>query len=357
MASPLVAVLCQRFPKSRRLANLVGLAILTSALVAASFTNTTGALLATQGVLFGIGGVTLYFPAMYLIDEWFIARKGLAFAVIWTGSGIGGAVFPFVSQWLLDSYGFRTALRVWAVIIVSVSLLCKDRQHRLTLSTGRLCSTVHHGDQKPSSSVERQHAAAYGSGFLEDGIILDILVREHDAVNCLLSAPALDTIIRPRVWNASRCRSTRPMLTQLGSMWRLHFPGHDGRSLPRVRSRVRRFFGIHTCCFRLLGPHHFASDALCLRHPMGSDWWWVCWQLGRFCKIHHDSRASHRYRNGHFAALCEQGSRIDYLWANQREIARGTAYRGCRFRLRHSVRRHNSVHRCECFVGRSRLRW
>jgi nitrate/nitrite transporter NarK len=120
IASPLVAVLCQRFPKSRRLANLVGLAILTSALIAASFTNTTGALLATQGVLFGIGGVTLYFPAMYLIDEWFIARKGLAFAVIWTGSGIGGAVFPFVSQWLLDSYGFRTALRVWAVIIVSI---------------------------------------------------------------------------------------------------------------------------------------------------------------------------------------------------------------------------------------------
>jgi MFS family permease len=121
ITSPLVAVLCQRFPRSRRLANTTGLAILTSALVAASFTNTTGALLATQGVLFGIGGVTLYFPAMYLIDEWFIARKGLAFAVIWTGSGIGGAVFPFVSQWLLDSYGFRTTLRVWAVIIASRS--------------------------------------------------------------------------------------------------------------------------------------------------------------------------------------------------------------------------------------------
>ncbi|KAM0718834.1 hypothetical protein Q7P37_005906 [Cladosporium fusiforme] len=117
IASPLVAVLIQRFPRSRRLANFVGLAILTIALVAASFTNTTGALLATQGILFAIGGLTMYFPAMYVIDEWFIARKGLAFAVIWTGTGVGGAIFPFVSQWLLDSYGFRTTLRVWAVVI------------------------------------------------------------------------------------------------------------------------------------------------------------------------------------------------------------------------------------------------
>lgn len=119
IASPLVALACQRFPKSRRIANFVGLAIMTIALVAASYTNTTGALLATQGILFGIGGLTMYFPAMYVIDEWFIARKGLAFAIIWTGTGVGGAIFPFVSQWLLDTYGFRTALRVWAVVIVS----------------------------------------------------------------------------------------------------------------------------------------------------------------------------------------------------------------------------------------------
>lgn len=120
IGSPFVALGCQRFPKSRRLANFVGLAILTIALVAASYTNTTGSLLATQGVLFGIGGLTMYFPAMYVIDEWFIARKGLAFAIIWTGTGVGGAIFPFVTQWLLDTYGFRTTLRVWAVVIVSL---------------------------------------------------------------------------------------------------------------------------------------------------------------------------------------------------------------------------------------------
>lgn len=69
IASPAVAMLCQRCPRQRRLANFVGLAILASALVAASFTNTTGALLATQGVLFAVGGLTMYFPAMYVIGK------------------------------------------------------------------------------------------------------------------------------------------------------------------------------------------------------------------------------------------------------------------------------------------------
>lgn len=88
-------------------------------MVAASFCNTVGGLLATQGVLYAIGGLTLYFPAMIFVDEWFIARKGLAYGVMWAGSGSAGVVVPFLLQWLLDNYGFRTALRVWAVVLVS----------------------------------------------------------------------------------------------------------------------------------------------------------------------------------------------------------------------------------------------
>jgi MFS family permease len=81
----------------------------------------------------------MYFPAMYVIDEWFIARKGLAFAIIWTGTGVGGAIFPFVSQWLLDTYGFRTALRVWAVVIVSHIVLSPLHSADNTLRLFLLC--------------------------------------------------------------------------------------------------------------------------------------------------------------------------------------------------------------------------
>ena len=119
LSSPLVAIVIQRYPNIRRPASYIGLVITTLSLIAASYAQNTATLLATQGVMYAIGGLTLYFPAMYVVDEWFIARKGLAYAVVWTGTGVAGAVVPFLLQWLLDSYGFRAALRVWAVILVS----------------------------------------------------------------------------------------------------------------------------------------------------------------------------------------------------------------------------------------------
>ena len=119
LSSPLVAVVIQRYPRIRRPASFIGLLITALSLIIASFAQNTATLLATQGVFYALGGLALYFPAMYVIDEWFIARKGLAYGVVWTGTGVAGAIVPFLLQWLLDSYGFRTALRVWAIILVS----------------------------------------------------------------------------------------------------------------------------------------------------------------------------------------------------------------------------------------------
>lgn len=52
----------------------IGLLIMVTALVSASFCNSVNSLLATQGVLYGIGGLIAYFPSMQFIDEWFVVR-------------------------------------------------------------------------------------------------------------------------------------------------------------------------------------------------------------------------------------------------------------------------------------------
>ena len=92
LSSPLVALVIQRYPRSRRPASFIGLVITALSLIVASYANNTATLLATQGVMYALGGLTLYFPAMYVVDEWFIARKGLAYAVVWTGTGVAGLV-------------------------------------------------------------------------------------------------------------------------------------------------------------------------------------------------------------------------------------------------------------------------
>ena len=121
-ASPCVALVIQRWPWVRFRAGLCGLALMDAALLVSSFCSSVSVLLATQGVLYAVGGLILYFPAMYFIDECFIARKGLAIAIVWTGTYAGGAGVPFLLQWLLKQYGFATAIRVWTVVLVSLQI-------------------------------------------------------------------------------------------------------------------------------------------------------------------------------------------------------------------------------------------
>lgn len=122
-ASPFFGIAMQRYPHTRRPAMCLGLVAMVAGLIGASFCNTVTGLIATQGVLYGIGCILLYFPAQLFLDEWFVKRKALAYGISWSGTGTAGVIAPFVMQWLLDSYGSRSALRAWAVVLVSIVLL------------------------------------------------------------------------------------------------------------------------------------------------------------------------------------------------------------------------------------------
>jgi MFS family permease len=121
IGSPFISLTMQRFPNLRRVGGCVGLAIMFSGLLIASSTDSSTVLLWTQGVMYGVGALLVYFPAMFLIDEWFVERKGFAFGISWAGTGIGGASTPFLLQWLLNTHGHRTTLRICAGIIVGSS--------------------------------------------------------------------------------------------------------------------------------------------------------------------------------------------------------------------------------------------
>lgn len=116
-AAPLVYTFLKWYPRYRKTSTYLGFAILLASLIAASFQNTVGGLVGTQGVMYAIGGALHYFPTLSYLDEWFVQRKGIAFGVICAGGGAAGVAIPFTMEWVLNRYGFRTALRVWAVAV------------------------------------------------------------------------------------------------------------------------------------------------------------------------------------------------------------------------------------------------
>ncbi|KAH8597746.1 major facilitator superfamily domain-containing protein [Bisporella sp. PMI_857] len=118
LGAPLAATAARRFPKYQRIQIYVGWPICIGGLIAGSFTNTLGGLIATQGVMYGVGFVTLTYPIVSMVDEWWIARKGMAFGMISAASGASGVVMPFIIEALLKRYGYKTALRAIAVSMV-----------------------------------------------------------------------------------------------------------------------------------------------------------------------------------------------------------------------------------------------
>ncbi|KAJ2985860.1 hypothetical protein NUW54_g10004 [Trametes sanguinea] len=104
-----------RYPDFLRIGMWAGLTLYFAALFCSSFATEVWQLILLQGVGVGFGGGLLYMPVIKLLPEWFSERRGLAGGIIFAGTGVGGFVFPFILNALLDKVGLRWTLRIWAI--------------------------------------------------------------------------------------------------------------------------------------------------------------------------------------------------------------------------------------------------
>lgn len=54
---------------------------------------------------FGIAGAIVYSPASGIAAHWFLRRRGTAVAVIMSGGGLGGVIYPILVKNLTDRFG------------------------------------------------------------------------------------------------------------------------------------------------------------------------------------------------------------------------------------------------------------
>ncbi|KAK3068029.1 hypothetical protein LTR53_014714 [Teratosphaeriaceae sp. CCFEE 6253] len=121
LGMPLVNPVALRWPQHRRAMAVFGWVLCLVGLIGASFATNVTHLLLSQGLLYGVGWVICYTPQLFIINEWFVDKRGLAYGILFGASGVTGLVIPVTIDWLLERYGFRTALRVYAIAIVVLS--------------------------------------------------------------------------------------------------------------------------------------------------------------------------------------------------------------------------------------------
>lgn len=118
---PLAMAFLRLRPRAGRWSPIAGLLIMCAGLAASSFATSVAQLVVTQGVMYAVGGSVAYSPCIMYMDEWFVRRKGLAYGIMWSGTGLAGVVLPLLLQTLLAAYGFRTTLRLWAVVVFALT--------------------------------------------------------------------------------------------------------------------------------------------------------------------------------------------------------------------------------------------
>lgn len=122
IAAPFIGSLVDRFGAKRMI--LVGFVM--QGAVIASFATQTGSLPAFYAryialAILGLGTTHVAFARV--ISVWFDRRRGLALGMTLAGLGLGGIVWPILSQWAITEFGWRTAYVIVALTVTTVGML------------------------------------------------------------------------------------------------------------------------------------------------------------------------------------------------------------------------------------------
>ncbi|KAI0046480.1 MFS general substrate transporter [Auriscalpium vulgare] len=117
MEGIVLAFVFQRFPHWLRPIMIGGLVVCVISMLISSFATQVWHLILLQGVVYGTAAGCLYMPVIFWLSEWFVVRRSLASAFIFSGGGFGGAVFPVAADFLLQRVGFRWTIRAIALTV------------------------------------------------------------------------------------------------------------------------------------------------------------------------------------------------------------------------------------------------
>ncbi|XP_066273560.1 monocarboxylate transporter 13-like [Branchiostoma lanceolatum] len=106
------SILCRRF--GARPLVMIGGIVGSAGLFLSSFSTTIVHLHLSLGLTSGLGFALVYNPTFIMVGQYFHKKRHLAYAMMVTGTGVGGFIFSPVFQLLIDHYGWRGAIIVQA---------------------------------------------------------------------------------------------------------------------------------------------------------------------------------------------------------------------------------------------------
>jgi len=123
---------------------MLGLAFIASGLAPSLF------VFALANFLIGVGSSATFAPLIADISHWFNRRRGIAVAICASGNYVGGAVWPPIVNWLIESNGWRTNQ-------IIIGMACIALMLPLAMALRRRLS--HHATQSMDAAAENANAS------------------------------------------------------------------------------------------------------------------------------------------------------------------------------------------------------
>ncbi|KAK4228996.1 putative transporter [Podospora fimiseda] len=101
---------------------LAGIMCLVISLIIVSISTRQWHLIASFGILSGLGSALLFTPSIAAIGHFFQKRRGLATGVATTAGSVSAVVFPFMVEKLFQKVGWPWAMRALALICLAVTI-------------------------------------------------------------------------------------------------------------------------------------------------------------------------------------------------------------------------------------------
>ncbi|KAL7733856.1 hypothetical protein ACLKA6_011572 [Drosophila palustris] len=119
-AGPIVSALANKY--GCRAVCIAGSIIACIAFVLSTFSTSVSMLMATYGFMGGFGFGMIYLPAVVAVGYYFETKRSLATGIAVCGSGFGTFAFAPLATYLLEQFGWKNALLIFAGLILNCAI-------------------------------------------------------------------------------------------------------------------------------------------------------------------------------------------------------------------------------------------
>jgi MFS family permease len=121
LSGPVMSKLVERFGCKKM--TIIGGAVSAVGFILSSLCTSIEQLYLTIGVIGGCGLSAAYIVGLVTVERWFEERRSLAIGIVSAGTGFGTFVFPPITQYCLDTFGWRLTLVSLSGLLMIVSLV------------------------------------------------------------------------------------------------------------------------------------------------------------------------------------------------------------------------------------------